>query len=121
MIVGFDFFHTINEFPEMMAGLSQFFKEQGHSVVVISAIDRVHDENKYFDKVAEFCEKIGFQYDKIHVLLFTAPTEIPELKLQVAKKVGVSLFFDDRNDVVQTMNTYGIKGIWVKRFLTKKL
>lgn len=120
MIIAFDYFHTINEFPEMMAGLSQWFRDQGHGVVIISAIGKEHDEDKYYEKLVEEMEEIGFVYDKIHLVLFGSPIEIPDLKLGIAQKIGVNLFIDDRKDVVDKFNAFGIKGIWAKRFLTKK-
>lgn len=121
MTIGFDFWHTINEFPEMMAGFSQFFKEQGHTVVVISGVGNWHDEDKYYNQLVEYLDKIGFKYDKVHVCLFKNPIEVPDLKLSVAQRIGVNMFIDDRRDVVDKFNAFGIKGIWAKRFLTKKI
>jgi len=119
MIIGFDYFHTINEFPELMSGLSLLFHNQGHKIIVVSGIANIHDEEEYGYKICKEMDAFGFHFDKLRIVMFASPIEVPVLKLAVAQKEGINVFFDDRKDVVDHFNAFGVQAIWVKRSLTR--
>ena len=120
MVIGFDYFHTITDFPELMAGLAGMFRRQGDTVVIVSGIANTHDTEKYRMKIMQECSEIyHFSYDDLVIVTFSVPTEVPGLKLAVAKSRGIDLFLDDRKDVVDHLNAFGVNAIWVKRSLTR--
>lgn len=53
--------------------------------------------------------------ENIHEVVFDSAKQSPELKLAKCKELGLEMFFDDRQDVVDLLNANGILAFLVPR------
>lgn len=112
MIVGFDYWQVISHFPKETGILADVLYLQGHDVHVISAIGK----SRIGTIANDVCESWGdFRREKIHEVVFNKSRESPELKLAKCKELGITLFFDDRDDVCELLNQNGIVAMRVTR------
>jgi len=112
MIVGFDYWQVISHFPSEMAAICDSMHAQGHKVHVISAIGK----NRIGTIVDAVHEKwSAFPDEWIHEVVFDNPKQSPELKLAKCQELGITMFFDDRDDVCRLLNKNGIVACRVTR------
>lgn len=111
-IIGFDYWQCISHYPEQFAELEAALFMNEHETHVISAVGRSRSGT-----VARGVLKVipDFNLDNIHEVLFKSPKESPELKLAKCKELGITMFFDDRTDVVDLLNKNGILAFLVPR------
>lgn len=109
MIVGFDYWQVISHFPHYMGTLSAMHRQRGDDVVIISAIGK-----NRLGTVEAACRALGFQ-EPVHEVLFDNPSQSPELKLSKCLELGVTVFYDDRDDVCRLLNKHGIMALRVTR------
>lgn len=112
MKVGFDYWQVISHFPHYFAALADMHREAGFEVVIISAVGKdragtVEDEVK---KIGLF--PLGI---KVYEVIFDDPAQSPELKLAKCKELGITTFYDDRDDVCRLLNANGILAMRVTR------
>lgn len=112
MKVGIDYWQVISHYPEQFGILADALYLQGHDVHVISAIGEtrvgtIHGEIK---KVWG-----DFNANKVHEVVFDHPRQSPELKLAKCQELGITMFFDDRDDVCRLLNKHGILACRVTR------
>ena len=111
MIVGFDYWQVISHYPEYFNQLALMHLDAGDQVVVISAVgdDRVGTIDTEVRQLA-FPNSV-----RVYEVVFNHPGQSPELKLAKCKELGVSVFYDDRDDVCRLLNKSGILSMRVTR------
>jgi acid phosphatase class B len=112
MKIGFDYWQVISHYPNEMGVLADSLYLNGHDVHVISAIGKHR-----IGTIASEVKKVwgDFRDEKIHEVVFDNPRQSPELKLAKCKELGITMFFDDRDDVCRLLNQNGIVAMRVTR------
>lgn len=112
MVVGFDYWQVVSHFPQYFSHLAMAHKEQGAEIVIISAVgkDRAGTVKAEVDKIGTFPNSV-----KVYEVVFDDPSQSPELKLAKCQELGVSVFYDDRDDVCRMLNKHGILAMRVTR------
>lgn len=112
MIVGFDYWQVVSHFPQYFSQLAIAHREQGAEIVIISAVgkDRAGTVKAEVDKIGTFPNSV-----KVYEVVFDDPSQSPELKLAKCKELGVSVFYDYRDDVCRMLNKHGILAMRVTR------
>ena len=112
MIVGFDYWQVISHYPEETGVLAESLRQRGHEVHVVSAIGR--------GRVDTVAGEVGqnwrdFPEGNVHEVVFDDASQAPELKLAKCRDLGITMFFDDRDDVCRLLNAHGIMAMRVTR------
>lgn len=112
MKIGFDYWNCVSHYPEQLHVLESALFGAGHDTVVISAVGK-----KRVGTVAGEVLNLWdwFDDENIHEVVFNHPKQSPELKLAKCKELGVTMFFDDRTDVVDLLNANNILAFLVPR------
>lgn len=111
MIVGFDYWQVISHYPDYFRQLADMHREAGIEVVIISAVG-----DRTAGTVEPDVRRLGFSNAiPVHEVRFKHPRESPELKLAKCKELGVTVFYDDRDDVCRLLNANGIMALRVTR------
>lgn len=112
MKIGMDYWQVISHYPEQMGVLADALYLFDQDVHVISAIGK----DRIGTIADEVCKVWGdFRREKIHEVVFDNPSQSPELKLAKCKELGITMFFDDRDDVCRLLNKNGILAFRVTR------
>ncbi len=111
--IGFDYWQVLSHYPEHCSFMLSAFISEGAEVHVISAVGG----NYTPDSVIEAVQRMGYPFkpENIHTVVFEHPSESPALKVAKAKKLGLDMFFDDRDDVCRELNKAGIMAMRVTR------
>jgi len=127
MIVGFDYWNVISHYPYEFAKLILRTDSMPDTEIhVISAIGKGRigtikgDVFKSFSRAGYTNPHKIVHPDNIHEVVFESPKESPELKLAKCKELGIEMFFDDRQDVVDLLNANGILALLVPRSGAKR-
>lgn len=112
MIIGFDYWQVISHYPQEIAQICDAMYDAGHETHVISAIGKTRIGTIAGDVHQHWPE---YPSDNIHEVVFKKSSESPELKLAKCKELGITLFFDDRDDVCRLLNANGILAMRVTR------
>lgn len=112
MVIGFDYWQVISHYPDDFEWLYTAFTWQGADVHVISAIGETR-KGTIVKEVQNHWP--WFDEDNVHEMVFKNPRESPELKLEKCKELGITMFFDDRDDVCRLLNKNGIVALRVTR------
>lgn len=112
MIVGFDYWQVLSHYPEHISELIYALNEHGAEVHIISAIGK-----QRIGTIAADVHKHMYDFpdSAIHEVVFDKPAQSPELKLAKCKELGITMFFDDRDDVCALLNANGIVAMRVTR------
>ncbi len=111
MIVGFDYWQVISHYPDYFRQLADMHREAGWKVVIISAVG-----DRTAGTVEADVRRLGFSSAvPVYEVKFNHPRELPELKLAKCKELGVSVFYDDRDDVCALLQAHGIMTLRVTR------
>ena len=112
MIIGFDYWQVISHYPDEIGQICDAMHAAGHEVRVISAIGK-----KRIGTIADEVRKVWptFPVEWVHEVVFDNPRQSPELKLAMCQELGVTMFFDDRDDVCRLLNANGIVAMRVTR------
>lgn len=111
-IIGFDYWQVLSHYPEQIAELENAVFQNGSMTYIVSAVGR----KSAGSVVANVLEAIpDFPPENVHEVLFKSPKESPALKLAKCKELGITMFFDDRTDVVDLLNKNGILAFLVPR------
>lgn len=127
MIVGFDYWNVISHYPDLLSKLIIRIDSMPDTEVhVISAIGKSRvgtikgDVFKAISKAGYLNPHRVVAPENIHEVVFESPKESPELKLAKCKELGIEMFFDDRQDVVDLLNANGIIAFLVPRSGAKR-
>jgi len=112
MVVGFDYWQVISHYPDEMWMIADGLVETGHEVHVISAIGKTRVGTIAADVKSKWP---NFPSNKVHEVVFRKSRESPELKLAKCQELGIEMFFDDRQDVCDLLNSNGILAFKVPR------
>lgn len=110
MIIGFDYWQVLSHYPKEFQFIISSFISEGSKVCVISAVG----ENRR-GTVAQAVRDLGFRSIPVHEVVFNDPSESPQLKLELCQRLGIQMFFDDRDDVCRLLNANGIVAMRVTR------
>lgn len=115
MNVGIDYWQVISHYPDYFTELIMLHANNGNEVHVISAIGKnrigtIMDEVKKAVGLAAFYDITG-----VHEVVFDTPAQSPELKLAKCQELGITAFYDDRDDVCRLLNKNGILAMRVTR------
>ncbi len=116
MRVGFDFWNCINQHPSVFREMAEAFQLAGHEVYIISAYgDRQlasNSENGYVDLIRTY----GVPHTEIIPVYFGKDDKsIPELKWKEIKRLGITVFFDDRPSTIEFLHQQGVAAFLVPK------
>jgi acid phosphatase class B len=100
--VGLDYWNVISHHPDVFRQLVAALLADGHEVHVISAIGR-----NRAGTVAGEIAALGIPVTAVHEVVFSHPRESPALKTAKCAELGISVFYDDRDDVCRAMTATG--------------
>ena len=109
MIVGFDYWQVLSHYPEQIRHLMQLHAINGDKVHVVSAVGKDR-AGTVKDAVHSIC-----LIPDVHEVVFDHPSQSPELKLAKCLELGITVFYDDRDDVCRLLNKNGIMALRVTR------
>jgi hypothetical protein len=107
--VGFDHWQVLSHYAEELRPLVEAYQRAGVEVVVVSAVGRVHEGT-----VEASVRALGFDLP-VHEVVFRNPRESPQLKLAKCLELGVTHFYDDREDVCRALLRGGVTAFRVLR------
>ena len=110
MKIGLDYWQVISHYPEYFQELVNAMVAQGHEVHVISAIGK--------GRIGTIENEVKGALTGIHAcheVVFSNPGQSPELKLAKCQELGITVFYDDRDDVCRLLNRHGILAMRVTR------
>lgn len=122
MKIGFDYWNVISHYPITFGALiTRLDVMPDTEIHVISAIGKGRIGTIKRDVYKSFIDA-GYMNpikivapENIHEVVFDSPKESPELKLAKCRELGLIMFFDDRQDVVDLLNANGIMAFLVPR------
>ena len=109
MIVGFDYWQVLSHYPDEITHLMQLHDLVGDEVHVVSAVGR----NRAGTVEAEV--RAMTTLPTVHEVVFSHPSQSPQLKLAKCRELGIELFYDDREDVCRLLSRHGILAMRVPR------
>lgn len=110
MRVGLDYWQVCSHYPDFFEVLSEMLGCHGYEVFIVSAVGK----NRVGTVAAEI-EKLKITNMGVHEVVFDNPSQSPELKLAKCQELGITVFFDDRDDVCRLLNKHGILAMRVTR------
>lgn len=102
MKIGFDYWNVLSHHPDYFGELIPLLMADGHEVHVISAIGR-----KRSGTIAKEVADLGLYVTAVHEVIFAHPRESPALKTAECLRLGITVFYDDRDDVCRAMTATG--------------
>ena len=109
MKIGFDYWQVLSHHGDRLRPLIDACTAAGHEVVVISAVG-----HRRAGTVEPAVRALGFAMP-VHEVVFSDPRESPQLKLARCSELGVTVFYDDRDDVCRLLSRHGILALRVTR------
>jgi hypothetical protein len=122
MIVGFDYFKTLTTHHKEFRPVARAILDAGGKVYVISALSDQANREQYEKSLEKFLKDTNFPYSDFFVVVFPKGKEednIPYLKLEKCQDLGVEIYIDDREDVVELMAQNGIVGLKIMNYFEK--
>lgn len=117
MKIGIDYWQVLSHYPEYFVSLIvQAMSRGSNEVHIVSAIGkgRIGTIQAEVDAVME---AQGWPAHKpyVHEVVFNDPKESPQLKLEKCQELGLTVFYDDRDDVCRLLTKHGILAMRVGR------
>lgn len=103
MILSLDFHNTITKNPKMFKRISGALLQAGFQVYIISALKRPTDPRRKKDVLNCKIPNSG-----VELVYFSDYSEIPELKLEACRRLGVKIMIDDMPSVCEKLAEEGI-------------
>jgi acid phosphatase class B len=112
MNIGIDYWQVQSHYPHEMGAIADAMHDAGHEIYIVSAVGK-----NRIGTIADAVHKEwpNFPVENIYEVIFDSPKQSPELKLAKCKELGVSMFFDDRDDVCRLLRANGIVSMRVTR------
>lgn len=117
MKIGIDYWQVLSHYPEYFTRLITDTMSHGDNEMhIISAIGK----NRIGTIEPEVRDILGMNgagayYPEVHEVIFAKPAESPELKLAKCLELGITVFYDDRDDVCRLLTKHGILAMRVGR------
>jgi hypothetical protein len=102
MRIGLDYWNVLSHHPAVFRELAAALLAAGNEVHVISAIGKGRSGT-----IAAEVRRLRIPVTAVHEVVFDHPRESPELKTARCLALGISVFFDDRDDVCRVMTATG--------------
>ena len=102
-MIGIDYYRTITNDPKLFKRLAATYLAAGYPVYIITAVRK---ENK--QKVLESIKRSKVPHTSVEVVVFEDYTEIPKLKLEACKRLGVKIMYDDIVETCELLSGYHI-------------
>jgi hypothetical protein len=117
MKIGFDFWNVITQSPEYIREMANCFINRGHEVFIVSAVgDRsLKKYNCSIEGYKDVISAFDIPNSGIHIVYFEKDEDIPLLKLNKCKELGIQMFFDDRASTVKILHENGIISFLVQK------
>ena len=114
--IGIDYWQVLSHHSKYFCELIRVHMNAGHAVHIVSAVgeNRINTVDAAVRKIMTE-NGIGEYYPQVTELIFDKPSESPELKLAACKSLGITTFYDDRDDVCRLLNKNGITAMRVTR------
>lgn len=103
MITGLDYYGTITSEPKLFRQLSAALLAAGSTVYIITAV-----RTSNIAKTRQSIEHSKVPYTHIEFVIFEDFSNIPRLKLEACKRLGVKLMFDDLTEVCELLSKHRI-------------
>lgn len=103
MTFGIDYYRTITMNPKLFRKLSSAILLAGYPVYIITAVRQ--------DRAAIVREEVKrskVPYTFLELVIFKEFDDIPQLKLEACKRLGVKFMFDDLETVCTLLSKHGI-------------
>ena len=110
MKIGLDYWNVCSHHPGYFRELAVLMLAAGHEVHIISAVG-ANRAGTVLDEVAG----LDIPVTGVHEVVFSHPRRSPELKAARALELGITVFYDDRDDVCAAMTAKGILAMRVTR------
>lgn len=111
MKIGIDYWQVISHYPAYFRQLADMHLKRGDQVYVITALGKARAGGRVRNTIVDL--KIPFT--AVYEVIFDNPSQSPELKLAKCKELGITVFYDDRDDVCRLLNKNGILSMRVTR------
>lgn len=102
-MIGIDYYRTITVNPKLFKRVSGALMAAGYPVYIITA---VRPQN--VSGVRESVKKSKVPHTQLEVVVFEEFDEIPQLKLEACKRLGVKMMYDDLPGVCELLAKHGI-------------
>lgn len=110
--IGFDFWQTVTQKPVVF---HQLFRALDNRIIEVHIISAVPDENNKIKTSQQIDQVLGGFIDGEHILVSPDRSQYPQMKLEKAMELGLSLFVDDRLDTCELMQKHGILALNILR------
>ncbi len=107
MIIGIDYHHTITNDPKLFIKLINTLLGAQHVVYIITAVKATN-----VAKTRHALRKIPCTH--VEFVVFEDYEDIPKLKLEACKRLGVKMMFDDMLAVVELLSKHQIMTFQVR-------
>lgn len=117
MIIGIDYWQVLSHYPEYFTNLIVQHMSRGiNEVHIVSAVgkDRAGTVEAEVRRIM-IGAGVGAYRPFVHEVVFDSPKQSPELKLAKCLELGITAFYDDRDDVCRLLNKNGILALRVTR------
>lgn len=109
-IIGLDYWQVISHYGEYFKEFATQMLKAGHEIHIITAVGADRATRVFAD-----IDSTGVPYTAKHKVVFKDPIESPRLKLEKCQEIGITVFYDDRDDVCRMLNKNGIVAMRVTR------
>ena len=109
-IIGLDYWQVISHYGEYFKEFAYQMLKAGHEIHIVTAVGATRAKNVFAE-----IDKTGVPYTAKHKVIFEDPIQSPQLKLDKCKELGITVFYDDRDDVCRMLNKNGIVAMRVTR------
>jgi acid phosphatase class B len=111
MNIGLDYWQVCSHYPDYFRMLAELWRTRGaNRVYILSAVGRDR-----IGTVQAAIVALNIPYDGVFEVVFDDPQQSPELKLAKCQELGITVFYDDREDVCRLLNKHGILALRVMR------
>jgi len=108
-MIGLDFYRTITKDSKLFKRLAESYMAAGYPVYIISAVRK---EN--VSRVIAQVKNCKVPHSHLEVVEFTNYEDIPKLKLEACKRLGVKIMYDDMQETCELLAKYKIRTCQVR-------
>lgn len=109
MILGLDFYGTIQLWPNELTILAKTVINEGGKVHIITACYPEHKQ-----KTEDMINASGVPYTSIEFIFYQDQLEVPPKKLAACRKLGVQLMIDDLPFIINHLVDNGVLALKIK-------
>ncbi len=110
MKIGLDYWQVVSHHADYFQELVTGMVMRGHEVHVVSAIGKGR-----IGTIEGEVKRVLTGVHASHEVVFDHPEQSPELKLAKCRALGITVFYDDRDDVCRLLTRHGIVAMRVTR------